>query len=87
MTLLFLVLHFTLFVAAIIQARRGSQQFKQIDRERFMQEAERTESLHIIETANKLLRSNLLALKAEQLFIMGSLVLLAGFIICLSQQQ
>jgi hypothetical protein len=87
MALMFLVLHLALFASAIIQAQRGSQQFKQIDHKRFMQEVERTESTSIIETANALMQCNLLVLKAERLFILGSFALLAGFIICFSQQQ
>lgn len=87
MVLLFLVLHIAIFVAAIIQAQRGTQQFKRIDREGFVREAKRTESIPIVETANKLVRCNMLALKAERLFIMSSFALLAAFIICFSQQQ
>lgn len=87
MALLFLVLHLALFVAAIIQALRGSESFKQIDHESFLKAVERTQNVAIMETVNRLMRCNLLALKAERLFILGSFVLLAGFIVCFSQQR
>lgn len=78
-----LMLNFVLFATGLGVTWHGWNQFKWIDHQKFIKEAEQAENQQLIQSASQILRGNAIVERALGLFALGNLVgMTAWFFTC-----